>query len=101
MSALLIKICKQFLFFLINQRVVFSNRSNALNFSYFLLIWILAVTIVDSTSIKIMTFIQAWNVNAIVNMKVEKRNWIKMQNVDEVKELKALILKGECLKEQN
>ena len=34
-------------------------------------------------------------------MKIDKRNWMKMQNVDEIKELKALILKGECLKEQS
>ena len=34
-------------------------------------------------------------------MKVDKRSWIKMQNVDEVKKLKVLILKGECLKEQS
>ena len=34
-------------------------------------------------------------------MKVDKQNWIKMQNVDEIKKLKALILKNKCLKEQN
>ena len=34
-------------------------------------------------------------------MKVDKRSWIKMQNVDEIKKLKVLILKSECLKEQN
>ena len=34
-------------------------------------------------------------------MKVDKRSWVKMQNVDEIKELKVLILKGECLKEQS
>ena len=34
-------------------------------------------------------------------MKVDKRNWIKMQNVDEIKKLKTLILKDECLKEQS
>ena len=34
-------------------------------------------------------------------MKVDKRNWIKMQNVDEVKNLKTLILKDEYLKEQS
>ena len=30
-----------------------------------------------------------------------QRSWIRMQNVDKVKELKALILKDECLKEQS
>ena len=34
-------------------------------------------------------------------MKIDKRNWIKMQNIDEVKKLKTLILKDECLKKQN
>ena len=34
-------------------------------------------------------------------MKVDKRNWIKMQNIDEVKKFETLILKDECLKEQN
>ena len=34
-------------------------------------------------------------------MKIDKRNWIKMQNIDEVKKLKALILKDECLKKQS
>ena len=34
-------------------------------------------------------------------MKVDKRNWIKMQSVDEVKKLKVLILKDECLKKQS
>ena len=48
-----------------------------------------------------MTFIQVWNVNEVVDIKVDKRNWIKMQNVDEIKELKILILKDECLKEQS
>ena len=48
-----------------------------------------------------MTFIQIWDVNEVVDIKVDKRNWIKMQNIDEVKELKALILKDECLKEQS
>ena len=32
-------------------------------------------------------------------MKVDKRSWVKMQSVDEVKELKTLILKDECLKD--
>ena len=59
------------------------------------------MTIVDLTSIKSMTFIQAWNVNDVIDIKVHKRNWIKMQNVDEIKKLKALILKDECLKEQS
>ena len=45
-----------------------------------------------------MTFIQTWDINEIVDMKVDKRSWVKMQNVDEIKELKALILKSECLK---
>ena len=34
-------------------------------------------------------------------MKIDKRNWIKMQNIDEIKELKALILKSKYLKEQS
>ena len=34
-------------------------------------------------------------------MKVDKRSWIRMQNVDEIKELKILILKDECLKKQS
>ena len=35
MFTLLIKICKQFLLFLINQRVAFSNRAHAINLSNF------------------------------------------------------------------
>ena len=34
-------------------------------------------------------------------MKIDKWNWIKMQNVDEIKKLKTLILKDKCLKKQN
>ena len=34
-------------------------------------------------------------------MKVDKSRWIKMQNVNKVKKLKVLILKDECLKDQN
>ena len=34
-------------------------------------------------------------------MKIDKRSWVKMQNVDEIKKLKTLILKGKCLKKQN
>ena len=34
-------------------------------------------------------------------MKVDKQSWVRMQNVDEVEKLKALILKGEYLKEQS
>ena len=48
-----------------------------------------------------MMFIQTWNVNEVVDIKIDKRNWIRMQNVDEVKKLKILILKNECLKEQS
>ena len=59
------------------------------------------MTTIDSISIKIMMFIQVWDLNEIVDMKVNKRNWLKMQDIDKIKKLKTLILKNKCLKEQS